>query len=201
MTGCEGYLAWTLAADGMAYVPAVRMLTLRNVGPWVQAVFEFSPHLNIITGDCGTGKSTVLRAIAGAASNTVPANLAWGERSRIEVELAERNLALAWDERTALPTKPLHPRNDVRSAGERVLSELTDFAKQARPGHAMLIDSEVTGQLTSGQFVEATDLIRAATGQKIVVVTCRSAEFPNARVFECSRDRIKAFAGVTVRDV
>lgn len=47
-------------------VPALRWIRLERIGCWKELDMEFLPGLNIITGDNGLGKTTILRAIVRA---------------------------------------------------------------------------------------------------------------------------------------
>lgn len=49
--------------EWISVIPIVKALRLRNVGVWRQASFEFSPGINLITGNSGSGRSIILHVL------------------------------------------------------------------------------------------------------------------------------------------
>ncbi|MBV8582305.1 MAG: AAA family ATPase [Candidatus Eremiobacteraeota bacterium] len=70
----------TEPADTAAPTERMRRLTLTNIGPFEQISIPFSPGWNVILGDNGVGKSTILRAVALALCGDAQASSFAGKR-------------------------------------------------------------------------------------------------------------------------
>lgn len=76
---------------------AIRYLRLKNFGPHQNTLVEFSPGLNIISGDIDLGKSKLIQAIADLTVNNGQVSRITHGKKGFEVELGlEEDMTLHW---------------------------------------------------------------------------------------------------------
>ncbi len=104
-------------------------LKVENLAVVEKAALDFSPHLNILTGETGAGKSILIDAVMLLLSKKVPAGIIRGNKEKLTVEA----LFCRGDEETVLrreltPSKSLAYRN----------GEITPFAQVSECAEAQL---------------------------------------------------------------
>ena len=104
-------------------------LKVENLAVVEKAALDFSPHLNILTGETGAGKSILIDAVMLLLSKKAPAGIIRGDKERLTVEA----LFCRGDEETVLrreltPGKSLAYRN----------GEITPFAQVSECAEAQL---------------------------------------------------------------
>ncbi len=172
-------------------VPAIKRLSLTNVGCWSNLVVDFTPGLNIITGDCGCGKSTILRAILQGVhplhTDRCPFTPTYHSTSgTIGIEFSGNSVVLDIPVLAGIPEK-----SDVNeSHGQFLLSQLRSHITGATCGFALLIEDAVTAGLDDLQFRQAAEAVNNATGQIISIIGYRFSlkDFPDARAYRCYPD-------------
>ena len=175
--------------DIIAIVPAIRSLTLNNIGPWPSLQMEFHHGLNVITG--GLGKTTILKAmLKGVSPSHDDGRLTPREDSeegRIGIEFAPRRVVLRRKRGGKLRSK-LDSRG---SHGQRMLRLLRDHIGMAGAGDALLFDEEVLKALDPPGISKAVRMLKASPAQTICVVPrwMELGGLAGARVFSCVWDR------------
>ncbi len=172
-------------------VPAIKRLSLTNVGYWSNLAVDFTPGLNIITGDCGCGKSTILRAILQAIHplhpDRCPLTPTYPSTSgRIGIEFNGDSVVIDIPGFAGIPEK-----TDVyESHGQFMLSQLRAHIAGATCGFALLIEDAATAGLDDLQFRQAAEALNTATSQIISIIGYRFSlkDFPDARVYRCYPD-------------
>ena len=172
-------------------VPAIKRLSLTNIGCWSNLVVDFTPGLNIITGDCGCGKSTILRAILQAIHplhpDRCPLTPTYPLTSgTIGIEFKMDSVVLDIPVLAGIPEK-----TDVNeSHGQFLLSQLRSHITGATCGFALLIEDTVTAGLDDLQFRQAVEALNNATSQIVSIIGYRFSlkDFPDARVYRCYLD-------------
>lgn len=190
--------------DLLRYVPAIKGVRIVNIGVWKNVNLVFSDDMNIITGNGGTGKSTILRAISACLLPTVLQREYLGDylkgpgKSRIEVEFLKKKWSCAFSKSHG----QVPVATGVSSLGGETYRTLSDFLNQAQKGSAALID-DVTSRLDFDKFTDAYDLIRKADCQKIMVIRRLDSRplVKNARIFECVYDSKSNSSKLVVRNV
>ena len=167
------------------YVPAIKKVTLRNVGFWKDATFEFSKNLNIITGH-GFGKTTLLQAILGGVSNSLPANYLTDKKGEIEIEFISKRLASAFEPQSK-ESEYSYTDTMLLSRTEALYEKFCHFLDNAKDGYTLLMDSGVLDRVSEETFNKAILLLQKAKGQKIIVLNYRALNIKDAKIFECSR--------------
>ena len=172
-------------------VPAISRLSLTGIGCWSNLVVDFTPGLNIITGDCGCGKSTILWAMLQAVHPLVWDQYALtptypSTSGRIGIEFNGDSVVIDIPVFAGIPEK-----TDVyESHGQLMLSQLRAHIAGATCGFALLIEDMVTAGLDDLQFRQAAEALNNAAGQIISIIGYRFSlkDFPNARAYRCYPD-------------
>ena len=172
-------------------VPAIKRLSLTSIGCWSNLVVDFTPGLNIITGDCGCGKSTILRAILQAIHplhpDRCPLTPTYSSTSgTIGIEFSTDSVVLDISVFAGIPKK-----TDVNeSRGPFLLSQLRSHIAGVNQGFALLIEDTVTAGLDDLQFRQAADALNNATSQIISIIGHRFSlkDFPDTRAYRCYPD-------------
>ena len=179
-------------------VPALKRVELKNVGCWAELCTKFLPGLNIITGDSGTGKSTILRAIVKAvhpSSRTVPLSVTNGcGEGCISVEFMRPAVSVSLEKISP------KPKTD-ESHGQSMLRLLSSCLKSAQPGTALLVENDVTAALDISLFREAVKLLNSACCQVICIIGHRldPNDFKKARIYSCFWDRAEKKTGIRLQ--
>lgn len=173
-------------------VPALTWLELKHVGCWKELCMEFLPGLNIITGDAGSGKSTIIRAIVKAihpsARLEYPVLPSSGySKGDVSIELMSTNVKLF------IATSPSLPlvRDSNESQGHFNLKLLRSRIKATPSDSAILVEDEVTGALDAHDYLEAVKLLNTSQCQVICIIRRRFdlKQFRQARIFTTSWDK------------
>lgn len=172
-------------------VPAIKRLSLTGIGCWSNLIVDFTPGLNIITGDCGCGKSTILRAILQAVHPLV-----WDQYAltptypstsrRIGIEFNGDSVVIDIPGFAGIPGK-----TDVyESHGQFMLSQLRAHIAGATCGFALLIEDAAMAGLDDLQFRQAIEALNNATSQIVSIIGYRFSlkDFPDARAYRCYLD-------------
>lgn len=92
---------------------AIRYIRLRNFGPHQNTLVEFSPGLNIISGDIDLGKSKLIQAIADLTVNNGQVGRITHGKKAFEVELGlEEGMTLHWSYQRTAQKKTKYLLND-----------------------------------------------------------------------------------------
>jgi len=172
-------------------VPAIKRLSLTRVGCWSNLVIDFTPGLNIITGDCGCGKSTILRAMLQAVhpltseeyclTPTVP-----DTSGRIGIHFYAKSLFIDIPALTGIPEEAAVNE----SHGHFMLEQLRLHVQGDARGMAVLIEDDVTSGLDNTLYLQAAELLNNATSQIVSIISYRFSlkDFPDARVYKIQMD-------------
>jgi ABC-type iron transport system FetAB ATPase subunit len=176
--------------DGISICPAIRRLELSRVGPWNRLRLVFSPRLNIITGPCGSGKSTIIASALACLHplDTWPYRLApAGGNKRGAIRLAPMYPDIEIG--LPLPDPALELRADSESRGMFQPRRMSACLERLPRTMALILDDEATGVFDQHNFRRAAALLNKARCQVIAVISSRYERklFPAARVFACSR--------------
>jgi|GEM_PF-3059393 len=172
-------------------VPAIKRLSLTRVGCWSNLVIDFTSGLNIITGDCGCGKSTILRAMLQAVQPLVWDQYALtptypSTSGTIGIEFNRDSVVIDIPVITGIPEK----KDVYESHGQFMLSQLRSHIAGATCGFALLIEDAATAGLDNLQFRQAIEALNTAKSQIISIIGHRFSlkDFPDARVYRCYPD-------------
>ena len=170
--------------DSILIIPEIRRLHLINVGPWENASFEFSPHINIIRNRDrgGCGKSIILRALVSATHEYLNPR-GGSDCGMVTMEYAGTVFCYK------LPP-PLLNRADSKSlsAGEKIMDSLCQALQRAQPGCCLCIEAEVFGCLDATKRAEAIKIVNRSLCQFIIILpnSVDPERFHTPRIFECS---------------
>lgn len=171
--------------------PAIKRLSLTRVGCWKNVIIDFIPLLNILQGERGCGKSTILRSILHAVQplhpDRFPLTPTYPSTSgTIGIEFNRESVVLDIPALAGIPKKP-----DVNeSCGQFMLSQLRSHIAGVTHRFALLVEDEVTSVLDDTQYHQAVKLLNDSTSQIICIIGYRFSlkDFPHARVYECYMD-------------
>lgn len=142
-------------------VPAIKRLRVSNVGPIHTAELNFSPRVNFITGRNGTGKSTILNALASHMSD------AWSSRRNndgsIEVTLRHRTFF------HGQPPSPVSFNAEI-GLGAEIYRSVSSAIKAPQRNCCLLMDCDVFVMLESPRLVQIAGLFRQTRMQVIAVL-------------------------------
>jgi len=163
--------------------PRLRSLRLTDVGVWASAQLAFSPRLNVIVGDGGTGKSTILRSIVTALGRAVP----HAPTTHEGASAARIELTVDPELPCSLSEYPLPPDLARASAGERMIAGLKRAVEGAGAGRAVLFDGEVFGRLDVTHAEQAVACLAGAKCQVVGVFGFHTGvELPSGtKLFTC----------------
>lgn len=185
--------------DSISIIPEIRRLHLTNVGPWEDASFEFSPHINIIRNHDrgGCGKSMIFRALV-SPTNEYLKPRGGADGGTVKLEYAGTVF------RYQLPP-PLLNRTDSQSlsAGEKIMDSLRQALQQTQSGCCLCIEAEVFGCLDATNRAEAIEMVNRAQCQ-FIIITPRAVDlnrFRSPRIFECDYDIKTESSSVQVSDL
>lgn len=172
-------------------VPTIKRLSLTRVGCWKNVIIDFIPLLNIITGECGCGKSTILRSILHAIHplhpDRYPLTPTYSSTSgTIGIEFNRESVVLDIPALAGIPEKP-----DVNeSHGQFMLTQLRSHIAGVTHRFALLIEDEVTSVLNDMRYHQAVKSLNDSTSQIICIIGHRFSlkDFPNARACCCYLD-------------
>ena len=182
-------------------VPRIQSLELDNVGCWESLRLEFTPGLNIITGDPESlGKTTILSSIISEVSPSNDMGLfappvAPG-KSRIVVQLMPSGGTFLAGSRGTIP-----PQTGEESHGQYMMRLLKSSLATAEPDGAVIFDDEVFRGLDDARRSEAVKWLNETTAQ-VIYVAPRWMDLdalPKAKVFVCSWDKERDQAEMSVR--
>ena len=171
-------------------VPRIQSLELEAVGCWESLRLEFTPGLNIITGDQESlGKTTILSSIISEVSPSNDMGLfappvAPG-KSRIVVQLMPSGGTFLAGSRGTIP-----PQTGEESHGQYMMRLLRSSLATAEPDGAVIFDEEALGRLDMPNYAEAVKWLNETTAQVICVIKhVNRDDFPGARIFSCAWNR------------
>lgn len=181
-------------------VPAIKRIELKNVGCWEKLSMKLIPGLNIITGQSGSGKSTILRSIFRAFNPLTPMSyplslLVRHKEGKIYMTLASSNIELSVTRRqclTSVLASNLLSRKKEESEGQFMLRSLRSYIKEAPPGTAILLESDVTAIMDDIYYEDAVKLLNSAKCQVICIISHQHFDpkhFRKARIFACCCDQ------------
>jgi len=167
-------------------VPALKRLELKHVGRWEELYMEFLSELNIITGDAGSGKSTIFRAIVKtihpSARVEYPVSPTLGYTvGDISVELMAPDITL----RIATSPSLSLVRDSNEPQGHFNLELLRSCIEATTPGTAILVEDEVIGVLDNHDYAEVVKLLNTSLCQVILIICHRldPNQFRRARIY------------------
>jgi len=135
-------------------------LKVENLAVVEKAALDFSPHLNILTGETGAGKSILIDAVMLLLSKKAPAGIIRGNKEKLTVEA----LFCRGDEETVLrreltPSKSLAYRNGAitpfAQVSECAEAQLNIYGQR---DHAFLLNT-ANHQVFLDQFAENGELL------------------------------------------
>ena len=151
-------------------------LKVENLAVVEKAGLDFSPHLNVLTGETGAGKSILIDAIMLLLSKKTPANIIRGGKDKLVVEA----LFCRDDEETVLRREVTRSKSLAYQDGE-----LTPFAQVKEKAEALLniygqrdhvfLLNTANHQVYLDQFAQAGELLRE------LAVECRRVRALQAR--------------------
>lgn len=169
-------------------LPAVRNIRLQHVGCWKNLIMDFIPALNIITGESGSGKSTIIHAILHAIHVSSTQNLlsrtSGYSKNSISVDLMSSKWTVqlnGYEE-----GMPVHSENE--SHGESTFEHLRATLKRATLNMMSLFDDAILRSLANGTYSDAVNLLNAARCQVICVIRSSRidpSDFRKARIYSC----------------
>ena len=172
----------------LTILPAIKRVELRCIGGWENLGIELSPTMNIITGESGAGKTTILEAIKSSLNPSPERRELLGRHSdgRVIVELSNPTIELNTDMLEKIPDRNRDPQV---SHGDWSLSLLRIFLSEVPRGFVVMFDDDVLGVLDDNKHGEAIRLMKKAKCQIIGVSGRRSAQsnFEGAKIFYCMR--------------
>ena len=156
---------------GCAFVPAVRAIHLKNIGPFADAHVQFGPRLNFVLGEGATGKSTLLWAIEAGVTNLRAASPSVAKPdAAITVEF--RKSQVSWTH----PKLNSHHRSDRNvGGGERAFLALQGWIERLTSDFALLFDSDIFGVMPEALLTEAFRMLTKSAGQIVTVLPRRFA--------------------------
>lgn len=184
----------------ISIVPAIKRIELKNVGCWENLSMKLIPGLNIITGQSGSGKSTILRSIFRAFNPLTPmpyplSPMVRNKKGNIYMVLASSNIDLCIMKQPGLASVPasnLSSRKKEESIGQSMLKYLRFIIKEAPPGTAILIEGDVMSSLDDIYYADAVKLLNSAKCQVICIISHQRfdpKQFKKARIFACCCDQ------------
>jgi recombinational DNA repair ATPase RecF len=166
--------------------PAVKSLRLTNVGPWRDLRLEFIRGINLITGPSGTGKGTILRALASDPS----AYSSYGrERGMVDIEYC----APRWKYQVQPVTADEFREDRGRSLGERMYAQLMKQMSIMDEDAALLLHDGVLAVLDQPRYDTAVRMLNDIKCQIIIIVQHLrdSPAFRAPRTFHCRLENIQ----------
>ncbi len=115
-------------------VPAIKRLSLRNIGVWKDLQVEFSDQINVITGENGTGKTTILDSILSRECELLASRYLDNNYGSIEIEFFETLSEIVLDE------YPKDVNYQRYATGEKYLSDLKESIGRTSRGAGLLLD-------------------------------------------------------------
>ena len=169
-------------------LPALRSVRLQHVGCWKNLAIDFIPVLNIITGEGGSGKSTIIRAILHAIHASSTEHLlsctSGYSKSSITVDLMSSKCTVQLD--SYEEGLPVHSKNESR--GESIFELLRSSLDRATPNVLLLFDDGILKSLDNRAYAEAVNLLNAAKCQIICVIPSSRidpSDFITGRIYSC----------------
>jgi len=172
-------------------VPAIKRMSLANVGCWQELNIDFIPTLNIITGSDICGKSTILRSILHFVkpynSNQQFCPPSPRTSGLISIDFVNKSVDPDTPPIRELPDEP----SSTETYGEFMLSTLGSYIKENNKSMALLIEDIATASLTNSQYSKCVELLNSATCQVICIIKyrCLLSDFPGARIYNCHIDK------------
>jgi len=186
--------------ENIHIVSAIRRLKLQNIAAWTDAAFEFCEGLNVITGMCGTGKRTIIKAILSALSGEplLESIIREGEKGGIiEIEFANKRF-----KRTIEISNNEHPRSLTDgnlSIGEKIFRTLSYHLNNGREDQAFLFE-RVMEHLDVERTRKIFELMQRCKAQ-IIITTSRQNYEDRGKIFETVYDHKKMASTVKVIDI
>lgn len=196
----------------ISITPAVKSLSIRNLGIIRKADMEFTQGINMVYGCGGSGKTTILNAIRHILNGE---KLIYGpshnrkssEKSTIEVELLGKKINTEVKKQystyeeclhkgifpngSKIPAsmrliKDLEKFKNILSAGERAIFEISETVKTANKGQAILMD-DVLGKIDEKDKKIILKLLKKSKLQIIITIRREHELIKGANVIRLRR--------------